>query len=161
MEEDKMKGNEKILEALNILLADELTAINQYMVHSEMCADWGYEKLHEAIEKRAIDEMKHAEKLIGRILFLEGIPVVSNLNKINIGGTVDAQHKNDHEDEETAIKAYNDGIRLAVKVGDNGTRDLLEEILEDEEEHIDWIEAQLEQIKQMGLQVYLGVQLEE
>jgi len=156
-----MKGNEKILETLNMLLADELTAINQYMVQSEMCADWGYEKLHEAIEKRAIDEMKHAEKLIGRIIFLEGRPIVGNLNKINIGGTVDAQHKNDHDSEETAIKAYNDAIRLAVEVGDNGSRDLFEEILEDEEDHIDWIESQLDQIEQMGLQVYLGEQLEE
>jgi bacterioferritin len=156
-----MKGNEKILETLNLLLADELTAINQYIVQSEMCADWGYEKLHDAIEKRAIDEMKHAEKLIGRILFLEGRPVVSNLNKINIGETVDVQHKNDHAAEEMAIKAYNEAIRQAVEVGDNGTRDLLEEILEDEEEHIDWIESQLDQIEQMGLQVYLGVQLEE
>jgi len=156
-----MKGNQKILEALNMLLADELTAINQYMVQSEMCADWGYEKLHEAIEKRAIDEMKHAEKLIGRILFLEGIPIVSNLNKINIGATVDVQHKNDHEAEEMAIKAYNAGIKLAVELGDNGTRDMLEEILEDEEEHIDWIESQLDQIEQMGLPVYLGEQLEE
>ena len=156
-----MKGNQKILETLNLLLSDELTAINQYMVQSEMCADWGYEKLHEAIEKRAIDEMKHAEKLIGRIIFLEGIPIVSNLNKINIGATVDAQHKNDHEAEEMAIKAYNDAIKLAVDVGDNGTRDMLEEILEDEEEHIDWIESQLDQIEQMGLQVYLGEQLEE
>jgi bacterioferritin len=156
-----MKGNEKILETLNMLLADELTAINQYMVQSEMCADWGYEKLHEAIEKRAIDEMKHAEKLIGRILFLEGRPVVSNLNKINIGATVPEQHESDHAAEEMAIKAYNDGIKLAVEVGDNGTRDLLEEILEDEEEHIDWIESQLDQISQMGLQVYLGLQLEE
>jgi bacterioferritin len=156
-----MKGNQKILETLNILLADELTAINQYMVQSEMCADWGYEKLHEAIEKRAIDEMKHAEKLIGRILFLEGTPIVSNLNKINIGATVDTQHKNDQAAEEMAIKAYNDGIKLAVEVGDNGTRDMLEEILEDEEEHIDWIESQLDQIEQMGLQVYLGEQLEE
>ena len=156
-----MKGNEKIIETLNALLADELTAINQYMVQSEMCADWGYQKLHEAIEKRAIDEMKHAEKLIGRIIFLEGKPTVSNLNKINIGATVDVQHKNDHDAEEGAIKAYNDGIKLAVEVGDNGTRDLLEEILEDEEDHIDWIESQLDQIEQMGLQVYLGEQLEE
>ena len=156
-----MKGNQKILETLNMLLADELTAINQYMVQSEMCADWGYEKLHESIEKRAIDEMKHAEKLIGRILFLEGKPIVSNLNKINIGATVDAQHKNDHEAEEMAIKAYNEAIKLAVAVGDNGSRDLLEEILEDEENHIDWIETQLDQIEQMGLQVYLGEQLEE
>ena len=156
-----MKGNEKILETLNMLLSDELTAINQYMVQSEMCADWGYEKLHEAIEKRAIDEMKHAEKLIGRIIFLEGKPIVSNLNKINIGQAVDAQHKNDHEAEEVAIKAYNDAIKLAVEVGDNGSRDLFEEILEDEEEHIDWIESQLDQIDQMGMQVYLGEQLEE
>ena len=156
-----MKGNEKILETLNMLLADELTAINQYMVQSEMCADWGYEKLHEAIEKRAIDEMKHAEKLIGRIIFLEGKPIVSNLNKINIGATVDVQHENDHEAEETAIKAYNNAIGLAVEVGDNGSRDLFEEILEDEEDHIDWIESQLDQIEQMGLQVYLGEQLEE
>ena len=156
-----MKGNEKVLETLNMLLADELTAINQYMVQSEMCADWGYEKLHEAIEKRAIDEMKHAEKLIGRILFLEGKPIVSNLNKINIGATVDSQHKNDHEAEQMAIKAYNDAIKQAVELGDNGTRDMLEEILEDEEEHIDWIESQLDQIEQMGLQVYLGEQLEE
>ena len=156
-----MKGNQKIIESLNTLLADELTAISQYMVQSEMCADWGYEKLHEAIEKRAIDEMKHAEKLIGRIIFLEGKPIVSNLNKINIGETVDVQHKNDHEAEEGAIKAYNDTIRLAVEVGDNGSRDLFEEILEDEEEHIDWIESQLDQIEQMGLQIYLAEQLEE
>jgi len=156
-----MKGNEKVLETLNELLSDELTAINQYMVQSEMCADWGYEKLHEAIEKRAIDEMKHAEKLIGRIIFLEGKPIVSNLNKINIGATVDLQHKNDHEAELGAIKAYNDAIKLAVEVGDNGTRDLFEEILEDEEEHIDWIESQLDQVDQMGLQVYLGEQLED
>ena len=156
-----MKGNQIIIESLNTLLADELTAISQYMVQSEMCADWGYEKLHEAIEKRAIDEMKHAEKLIGRIIFLEGKPIVSNLNKINIGETVDVQHKNDHEAEEGAIKAYNDTIRLAVEVGDNGSRDLFEEILEDEEEHIDWIESQLDQIEQMGLQIYLAEQLEE
>ena len=156
-----MKGNQNILNTLNELLADELTAINQYMVQSEMCADWGYEKLHEAIEKRAIEEMKHAEKLIGRILFLEGIPIVSNLKEINIGATVDAQHANDQAAEEMAIKAYNDGIKLAVEVGDNGTRDMLEEILEDEEEHIDWIESQLDQIEQMGFQIYLGEQLEE
>ena len=155
-----MKGNQKILETMNTLLADELTAISQYMVQSEMCADWGYEKLHEVIEKRAIDEMKHAEKLIGRIIFLEGQPIVSNLNKINIGQTVNVQHKNDHEAEEVAIKAYNEAIKLAVEVGDNGSRDLFEEILEDEEEHIDWIESQLDQIDQMGFQIYLAEQLE-
>lgn len=155
-----MKGNEKILEKLNDLLADELTAINQYMVHSEMCADWGYGRLHNAIEKRAIDEMKHAEKLIGRILFLEGRPIVSELKKMHIGAEVEAQFKNDCDAEEMAIKSYNDGIRLAVEVGDNGTRDLLQSILNDEEEHIDWLETQLEQIKQIGIQNYLVEQME-
>jgi len=155
-----MKGNDKILETLNDLLADELTAINQYMVHSEMCADWGYQKLHEAIEKRAIDEMKHAERLIGRILFLEGTPIVSELKPIHIGAKVDQQHKNDLAGELDAIKAYNSGIRLAVEVGDNGTRELLESILKDEEEHTDWLEAQLEQIEQMGIQNYLVEQLD-
>ena len=154
-----MKGESRIIETLNHLLADELTAINQYMVHSEMCANWGYTRLHEAAEKRAIDEMKHAEKLIGRLLFLEGIPIVSSLNKIHIGAAVDAQHRNDHEAESGAVKAYNDGVKLCVELGDNGTRELLEDILEDEEEHIDWIEAQLDQISQLGLQVYLGEQL--
>ena len=154
-----MKGNEKVLKNLNELLADELTAINQYMVESEMCADWGYEKLHEAIEQRAITEMKHAEKLIGRMIFLEGTPVVSKLNQIKIGASVEAQFKNDHEAEYRAIQGYNEGIRLAVEVGDNGTRELLEDILEDEEEHIDWIESQLDQVEQMGLQVYLAEQL--
>jgi bacterioferritin len=154
-----MKGNDKIIERLNALLADELTAVNEYMVHSEMCANWGYERLHKATEKRAIDEMKHAEKHIGRILFLEGQPIVSNLNKINIGSTVEAQLKNDWAAEEGAIKAYNDAIRLAVDVGDNGTRELLESILKDEEDHIDWLEAQLDQIKQMGIQIYLVEQL--
>jgi bacterioferritin len=154
-----MKGNDKIIEKLNALLADELTAINQYMVHSEMCANWGYQHLHEAIEKRAIVEMKHAEKLIARILFLEGLPIVSSLNKINIGAQVQDHHANDWAAEEGAIKAYNDGIRLAVEIGDNGTRELFESILTDEEDHIDWIEAQLDQIKQMGIQNYLVEQI--
>jgi bacterioferritin len=154
-----MKGNERVIDKLNMLLADELTAISQYMVHSEMCANWGYEKLHKAAEKRAIDEMKHAEKLIGRVLFLEGMPVVSKLNKINIGSDIEAQHKNDWAAEEGAVKAYNEGIRLAVEVGDNGTRELLESILKDEENHIDWLEAQLDQIKQMGIQNYLVEQI--
>lgn len=154
-----MKGNEKILEALNLLLADELTAINQYMVHSEMFADWGYEELHEATEKRAIDEMKHAEMHIARILFLEGKPVVSNLNPIHIGDNVEKQHKNDLAAEAGAVKAYNDAIKLATDVGDNGTREMLETILKDEEEHIDWLEAQLEQIEQMGVQNYLSEQI--
>ncbi len=154
-----MKGNNRIIERLNALLADELTAINQYMVQSEMCSNWGYERLHKAIEKRAIQEMKHAEKLIGRILFLEGSPTVNKLNKIDIGSDVETQHKNDWKAEEGAVRAYNEAIRLAVEVGDNGTRELLESILKDEEEHIDWIEAQLDQIKQMGIQNYLVEQV--
>jgi bacterioferritin len=154
-----MKGNEQIIEKLNALLADELTAINQYIVHSEMCANWGYERLHKAIEERAIEEMRHAEKLIARIIFLEGKPIVSNLNPMHIGADVEAQHKNDWAAEDGAIKAYNGGIRLAVEVGDNGTRELLESILKDEEAHIDWLEAQLDQIAQMGIQNYLVEQI--
>jgi bacterioferritin len=150
-----MKGNDKIIEKLNALLADELTAVNQYMVHSEMCANWMYERLHKAIEKRAIDEMKHAERLIARILFLDGRPIVSNLNPLYIGADVEAQLKNDWAAEAGAVKAYNEGIRLAAEVDDNGTRELLGSILKDEEVHIDWLEAQLEQIKQMGIQNYL------
>ena len=154
-----MKGNPKVLETLNNLLADELTAINQYMVHSEMCANWGYGKLHEHFEKRAITEMKHAEKLIARILYLEGIPIVSDLNKIHIGAEVPKMHENDRQAEEGAIKNYNETIRLAAEVGDNGTREMLTAILKEEEEHIDTLEAQLDQIKQMGIQNYLVEQI--
>ena len=155
-----MKGNPQVIEKLNQLLADELTAINQYMVHSEMCANWGYERLHEAIEKRAIEEMGHAEKLIARILFLEGIPIVSELNKISIGPKVEVQLKNDAMVETEAVKVYNEGIRLTVEIGDNGTRELLESILGDEENHLDWLEAQLDQIEQMGIQNYLVEQID-
>ena len=150
-----MKGNEKVIAALNDFLADELTAVNQYIVHSEMCANWGYGKLHSAIEKRAIEEMKHAEKLIARILYLEGLPIVSELKKMSIGAKVDAQLKNDHAAEAGAIKAYNEGVRLCLELGDNGTRELIEDNLQDEETHIDWLEAQLDQIEQMGLKNYL------
>jgi len=155
-----MKGNEKILDKLNDLLSDELTAINQYMVHAEMCENWRYERLGKVIEKRAITEMKHAEKLIARILFLEGCPIVSSLKKICIGASVDKQHQNDLGAENDAVKSYNDGIRLAVEVGDNGTRELLGSILTEEEDHVDWIEAQLDQIRQVGLQGYLGEQID-
>ncbi|MEW5720099.1 MAG: ferritin-like domain-containing protein, partial [Chloroflexota bacterium] len=110
-----MKGNDKVVERLNVLLAEELTAINQYMVHSEMCANWNYQRLHQAIEKRAIQEMKHAEHHIARILFLEGQPIVSNLNKITIGADVEAQLRNDAAAEQGAVKLYNDSIRLAVE----------------------------------------------
>jgi bacterioferritin len=154
-----MKAKPKIIEKLNALLADELTAINQYIVHSEMCANWGYERLHEAIEKRAITEMKHAEKLIERILFLDGIPIVSKLNKIEIGSDVKAQFENDLDAERMAVQAYNEGIQLAVESGDNGTRALLESILADEEHHVDWLEAQLDQIEQIGIENYLTEQM--
>jgi bacterioferritin len=155
-----MKGNEKIIEHLNTRLAEELTAINQYFVHAEMCENWGYEKLHAMIRKRSIDEMKHAEKLIARILFLEGRPIVSSLNKIHIGEEVPKMHANDHSAEEVAIRGYNESIKLAVELGDNGTRELLTSILKEEEGHIDEIEAQLDQMGQMGVQTYLGEQID-
>ncbi|MBN1980653.1 MAG: bacterioferritin [Chitinivibrionales bacterium] len=155
-----MKGHERIIEQLNARLSDELTAINQYIVHAEMCENWGYEKLHDAIQKRAISEMKHAEKLIARIIFLEGRPIVSSLNKISIGADVANQHKNDWQAEFDAVRLYNESIKLSVELGDNGTRELFESILKDEEEHIDWIEAQLDQIQQMGIQNYLVEQID-
>jgi bacterioferritin len=158
--EDRMKGNAKVIKTLNDLLADELTAINQYIVNGEMCDNWGYKRLHKMIEKRAIDEMKHAEKLIARILFLDGLPIVNKLKEMHIGGDVQAQLKNDRLAEEGAVKAYNDAIKLCVGVGDNGTRELLDSILKDEEDHIDWLEAQLDQIKQMGIQNYLVEQVD-
>lgn len=153
-----MKGQPEVIETLNALLADELTAINQYFLHAEMCEDWGYDKLHEIIKKRAIQEMKHAEALIGRILFLEGMPIVSNLNKITIGADVLKQLENDHLAEEDAIKAYNEAVALTAKLGDNGSKVLIESILTDEEDHIDWIEEQLDQIEQMGYERYLNKQ---
>lgn len=154
-----MKGNPKVIDVLNFLLADELTAISQYMVHAEMCADWGYKELADIIEKRAIAEMKHAEKHIERILFLEGKPIVSNLNQINIGSDVLAIHKNDQMAEDIAIKKYNKAIKLCADEGDYGTREVLIRILSEEEDHIDWIESQLEQIDQVTLQNYLVEQL--
>lgn len=154
-----MKGNDKLLETLNSLLADELTAINQYMVHAEMCENWGYGKLHEHFQKRAIDEMKHAEKLIARILFLEGTPVVDQLRKMSIGASAPKQLEGDHRAEAEAIKAYNEAIALATKVADNATREMLEDILVDEDRHIDEIEERQDQIQQMGEQLFLSAQV--
>ena len=154
-----MKGNEKIIEHLNLRLTEELTAINQYMVHAEMCDNWRYEKLHKEIERRAIDEMKHAEKLIARILFLEGRPVVSNLNTMHIGDEVPKMHKNDHMAEIDALRGYNESISLARELGDNGSRELFEAILKEEEAHIDLIESHLDQLKQMGVENYLAGQI--
>lgn len=154
-----MKGNPKLIEKLNSLLADELTAINQYMVHSEIAANWGYAKLHDHFEKRAITEMKHAEALIGRIIFLEGIPIVSNLREIHVGSDVPKQLENDHHSEEGAIKGYNEGIKLAGEVSDFATREILERILNDEDGHIDGIEELQDQIGHMTLPVFLSTQV--
>lgn len=150
-----MKGNQKVIDILNFLLADELSAINQYMVHSEMFDDWGYAQLHKITEARAITEMKHAEKHIGRILFLEGIPIVSKLNPLHIGADVKKMFENDKAAEVGAVKAYNDAVALCVEAQDNGTKDMLEAILADEEDHLDFIETQLSQIEQIGLENYL------
>jgi bacterioferritin len=153
-----MKGNPKVIQILNDRLAEELTAISQYMVHSEMCASWGFQKLHEAIEKQAIDEMKHAETLIGRILFLEGSPTVSKLHKIKIGKSVEQIVSVDEDAELDAVKAYNASIAAAADAGDNSTADILTKILGDEERHVEWGETQRELIRQMGLQNYLATQ---
>lgn len=155
-----MKGNDRILTVLNELLADELTAISQYMVHSEMCDHWGYETLHKAIEKQAIDEMHHAEWLIGRLLFLEGKPIVSKLNPMKLAGDIPGMIGNDQEAEMGAVRAYNAGIRLAHEVDDQATADLLTEILKMEEGHFLWAEQQRAQIEQMGLESYLSIQTE-
>lgn len=154
-----MKGYDEIITTLNKLLEEELTAISQYMLHAEMCNNWGYEKLHQVVEKRAIKEMAHAEKLIARILFLEGTPIVGNLRNIHIGKNVKEQLENDHGLEIDAVKEYNDAIQEAVELKDNGTRELLESILRDEEEHIDTLETHLEQIRQIGLQNFLTKQM--
>ena len=154
-----MKGNAQLLKALNGLLADELGAINQYMVHAEMVENWGYMKLGKMIQSRAITEMKHAEKLIGRILFLEGTPIVSKLSDIHIGADVPKQFANDHEAEMGAVKSYNAAIKLAADVSDNATKELLDSILKDEDGHVDEIEAQQDQISQMGLPQYLSIQI--
>lgn len=154
-----MKGNEKLLVVLNELLADELSAISQYMVHSEMCEHWGFGKLHEAIESQAKDEMHHAEWLIQRIIFLEGTPIVNKLNPIKIGATVPEMIGNDQEAEQGAVRAYNAGIRLAGDVDDQGTADFLTDILKMEEGHVAWAEEQRAQIERMGVENYLANQM--
>jgi bacterioferritin len=154
-----MKGEAKVVEELNARLAEELTAVNQYMVHAEMCENWHYAPLAGPIRKRAIQEMVHAEKLIERILFLEGRPIVSNLNQLHIGGQVPEMHKNDLNAEIDAVKAYNESIRIAGELKDDGSRKILEAILQEEEEHVDWLEAQLDQIEQAGRENYLAEQI--
>jgi bacterioferritin len=155
-----MKGNDNLIQVLNELLADELTAISQYMVHSEMCSNWGYGKLHTSLEKQARDEMHHAEWLIKRILFLEGMPVVSKLNPMKIGSNVLEMLTNDRDGEAAAIQSYNKAISLSGEVSDQATADLLTDILKMEEHHVDWAEKQRTQIEQMGLANYLANQSE-
>jgi len=154
-----MKGDPKLIECLNGLLASELTAINQYMVEAEMCENWGLAKLGEREQKRAVTEMKHAESLISRILFLEGLPIVSKLNEINIGADVPQQFKNDLAAEMVAVRGYNAGIELCAKLSDNATKEMLDGILKDEDAHVDEIEEQMDRVSKMGLQVYLGTQV--
>ena len=154
-----MKGDPKVLAVLQEVLKAELTAINQYFLHAEMCENWGYKKLADYTRKESIDEMRHAEKLMERILYLDGTPNMSDYFKINIGSSVEQQFKNDVQVEYDAVKRLNDGIHLCSAQNDGGSRELLEHILVDEEHHIDWLEAQLQLIKDMGIQNYLAQQM--
>ncbi len=154
-----MKGNEQILSLLNDLLTNELTAINQYFVHAKMCQNWGYERLASKIREESIDEMKHADMVISRILFLEGVPNLQKLNKLRVGETVKEQLESDLNLEYTAINFLNQGVAAARTLGDNASEDLFTRILVSEEEHTDWIETQLELIRQVGEQNYLAQQL--
>jgi bacterioferritin len=154
-----MKGDAKVIDLLNEVLTGELTAINQYFLHAKMCQNWGYEKLHEHIRKESIDEMKHADVLIERILYLEGLPNVQRLGKVNVGQTVVEMLKNDLGVETVAIPLLNKSIETCRQVGDNGSEHLLKEILTSEEAHVDWLEAQLELVKQVGEANYLAQQI--
>jgi bacterioferritin len=156
-----MKGNGKLIETLNEILTGELTAINQYFIHAKMCANWGLKRLAHKIRAESIDEMKHADEVIERILFLEGVPNMQRLEKVRVGETVAEQLKLDLKFEEVAIPRLNKAIAQATDVGDNTTRELLERILVSEEEHVDWLEAQLELIRQVGEQNYLAQQIRE
>ncbi|MFZ2492103.1 MAG: bacterioferritin [Thermoanaerobaculia bacterium] len=156
-----MKGDKKIIEILNEVLTAELTAINQYFVHAEMCENWGYERLTKVIRKHSIGEMKHAEEVIERVLFLEGVPNVQRLGKIVIGENISEIFSADMALELDALPRLNQGIETCREMGDNNTRHLLEEILEEEEEHVDWLEAQMSLVEQVGLQNYLAQQIRE
>lgn len=154
-----MKGNDNVIRILNDLLTNELTAINQYFIHSKMCANWGFTKLAGRIRLESIDEMKHADEVITRILYLEGVPNLQRYNKLHVGETVKEQLESDLKLEYAAIKFLNEGIDAARAAGDNGSEDLMRRILVGEEEHTDWLEAQLELIRQVGDQNYLAQQL--
>jgi bacterioferritin len=154
-----IKTHSEVIDVLNEVLTAELTSVNQYFVHAKMCHNWGYERLHEKLRAESIDEMKHADALIDRILYLGGVPNVQRLNKINVGETVPEQLKSDHAVEKDAIARMNRGIEICRSHADNGSRHLLEEMLTSEEEHFDWIEAQLTLIAQMGEPNYLAQQI--
>jgi bacterioferritin len=154
-----MKGNAKLIEALNEILTGELTAINQYFIHAKMCDNWGFERLAHKNREESFSEMKHAEKLIERILFLDGVPNMQRLDKVRVGERVAEQLALDLKFEQVAIPRLNKAIELAVQVGDNTTRELLEDVLKSEEDHVDWLESQLELIEQVGEQNYLAQQI--
>ena len=156
-----MKAKEGVVEYLNAILTNELTAINQYFLHAEMCENWGYKRLYHKIRAESIDEMKHAEELIEHILYLEGVPNVQRLHPIEIGETVLEQLELDLKREQSAVTLLNEAIGHCAKVGDNATRDKLEDMLESEEGHVDFIETQLETIKQIGIQHYLSQQIKD
>jgi len=154
-----VKGDVKVIAVLNDVLKAELTAINQYFLHAEMCENWGYERMAKTTRKESIEEMAHAEQLMERILLLDGSPNMSDYFRINIGQTLKLQLRNDLDLEYAAVKRLNDGIKTCVAAGDNGSRELLEKILLDEEHHIDWLEGQLHAIDEMGYENYLSQQL--
>ena len=154
-----MKGHAEILDLLNELLTNELTAINQYFIHAKLCDHWGYKKLAHKVRAESIDEMKHADQIIARILFLDGVPNLQKLNKLRVGENVEEQLKSDLALEHASIAQLNEWIATARRLGDNGTEDLLTKILVGEEEHTDWLETQLELIKQLGEPGYLAQQL--
>jgi len=156
-----MQGNPKVIAALNEALKEELTAINQYFLHAEMCENWHYSKLGDFIKKQSIDEMKHAEALIERILFLDGSPNLTELMKLTVGKNVREQIESDLKLEVDAVAMYNRAIKLARDEGDNASRELFEQLLKDEEEHVDWLEAQMYQIGEIGYERYLSQQIRE
>ena len=154
-----MQGSQQVIDLLNEVLTAELTGVNQYWVHARMCENWGYNRLWEKVRAEAIDEMKHADELVARILYLEGMPNLQRLGKIMVGETVPEQFRLDLGLERAAIERLNAGVALCAELRDNGTRELLERILVSEEDHADWLETQLEQIEQLGVQNYLSQQV--